>query len=90
MNRQILAILIIVLALALSVRASQQPSDTNDLQVLSDYLHDLGVSSFLIPFYICTPNIPPGGMLCSKKNSLWRIYFWADIVPPATILSLLL
>ena len=38
MNRQVLAVLIIMLVLTLSVRASQQPSDTNDLQVLSDYL----------------------------------------------------
>jgi len=38
MNRQVLSILVIVLVLTLSVRASQQPSDANDLHVLSDYL----------------------------------------------------
>ncbi len=38
MNRQVLAVLIIMLVLTLSVRASQQPSDTNDLYELSDYL----------------------------------------------------
>ena len=38
MNRQVLAVLIIVLVLTLSVRASQQPSDANDLHVLTDYL----------------------------------------------------
>ena len=38
MNRQILSALLILLALTLSVRASQQSSDTNDLHKLADYL----------------------------------------------------
>ena len=38
MNRQVLLYLVIVLILTLSVRASQQPSDSNDLRQLSDYL----------------------------------------------------
>ena len=38
MNRQVIAVLIIVLVLTMSVRATQQPSDTNDLHVLPDYL----------------------------------------------------
>ena len=38
MNRQVLPYIIIVLVLTLSVRASQQPSDTNDLNTLADYL----------------------------------------------------
>ena len=38
MNRQVLSVLVIVLILTLSVRASQQPSDANDLHVLTDYL----------------------------------------------------
>jgi len=38
MNRQILSALVILLALTLSVRASQQSSDTNDLHKLADYL----------------------------------------------------
>ncbi len=38
MNRQVLAVLLIMLVLTLSVRASQQPSDINDLHVLPDYL----------------------------------------------------
>lgn len=38
MNRQVLPALVIVLVLTLSVRASQQPSDTNDLHLLPDYL----------------------------------------------------
>jgi outer membrane protein TolC len=38
MNRQILLALIIMLILSLSVRASQQPSDTNELRNLADYL----------------------------------------------------
>jgi cobalt-zinc-cadmium efflux system outer membrane protein len=38
MNRQILSALVILLVLTLSVRASQQPSDANDLHQLSDYL----------------------------------------------------
>ncbi len=38
MNRQVIAVLIIVLVLTMSVRATQQPSDTNDLRKLADYL----------------------------------------------------
>jgi len=38
MNRQIFLPFVVVLALTLSVRASQQPSDTNDLHKLGDYL----------------------------------------------------
>ena len=38
MNRQILSALLILLALTLSVRASQQSPDTNDLHKLADYL----------------------------------------------------
>ena len=38
MNRQIFPALVIVLVLTLSVKASQQPSDTNDLHVLPYYL----------------------------------------------------
>ncbi|MHC4583551.1 MAG: TolC family protein [Planctomycetota bacterium] len=38
MNRQVLPVLVIVLVFTLSVRASQQPSDTNDLRILPDYL----------------------------------------------------
>ena len=38
MNRQFLSVLVILLVLSLSVRASQQPSDTNDLHKLADYL----------------------------------------------------
>jgi len=38
MNRQILSAIAILLALTLSVRASLQPFDTNDLRQLSDYL----------------------------------------------------
>jgi outer membrane protein TolC len=38
MNRQILPSLVIVLILTLSAIASQQPSDTNDLNKLADYL----------------------------------------------------
>jgi cobalt-zinc-cadmium efflux system outer membrane protein len=38
MNRQVLSVLVIVLVLTLSVIASQQLSDTNDLHKLADYL----------------------------------------------------
>ncbi|MBW7991806.1 MAG: TolC family protein [Planctomycetes bacterium] len=38
MNRQVLLPFVVVLVLTLSVRASQQPSDTNDLHELADYL----------------------------------------------------
>ncbi|MBN1804795.1 MAG: TolC family protein [Sedimentisphaerales bacterium] len=38
MNRQFLTVLIILFVLTLSVTASQQPSDANDLHKLSDYL----------------------------------------------------
>jgi len=38
MNRQVFLTLAAVLVLTLSLRASQQPGDTNDLQTLPDYL----------------------------------------------------
>jgi len=38
MNRQLLSALLILFVLTLSVGASQQPSETNDLHKLEDYL----------------------------------------------------
>ncbi len=45
MNRQVFLTLVVVLVLTLSLRASQQPGDTNDLQTLPDYLRYVSLNN---------------------------------------------